>query len=44
MSKRIEADGGFMVGSTPAQFREVIVTEIARFRKIVQENNIVLEE
>ena len=44
VSKRIEADGGFMVGSTPAQFREVIVTEIARFRKIVQENNIVLEE
>ena len=44
VAKRIENDGGFMVGSTPAQFRDIIVTEIARFRKIVQENNIKLEE
>ena len=38
--KRIEADGGFMVGSTPAQFRQIIASEVTRYRKIVQEANI----
>ena len=40
--KRIEADGGFMVGSTPAQFQNVIATEISRYRKIVKESGITL--
>ena len=40
--KRIEADGGFMVGSTPAQFQTIIATEIARYKKIVKESGITL--
>lgn len=44
VAKRLEADGGFMVGSTPAQFRQMIVTEIARYKKIVQDEGIKLEE
>jgi len=42
--KRIEADGGFMVGSTPAQFRQVIANDVARYRKIVQEAGIKLND
>ena len=42
--KRIEADGGFMVGSTPAQFRQIIASEVTRYRKIVQEGGIKLED
>jgi len=42
--KRIEADGGFMVGSTPAQFRQTIASEVARYRKIVQEGGIKLND
>ena len=44
VAKKIEADGGFMIGSTPAQFREVLVTEISRYRKIAQDNKISLDE
>jgi tripartite-type tricarboxylate transporter receptor subunit TctC len=44
VAKRLEADGGFMVGSTPAQFRQMIVTEVARYKKIVQDENIQVEE
>ncbi len=42
--KKLEADGGIVVGSTPAQFREVITSEIARYRKIVGDTGIKLEE
>ena len=42
--KRIEADGGFMVGSTPAQFRQIIASEVTRYRKIVQEGGIKLND
>ena len=42
--KRIEADGGVTVGNTPEQFRNLIVTEIVRYRKIIQDNKIKLEE
>ena len=35
-----EAEGGAPVGSTPAQFRQVIVTETERWKKVVQENGI----
>ena len=42
--KRMDTDGAEMVGSTPAQLRQVVVTESARWRKIVQENGIKLEE
>jgi tripartite-type tricarboxylate transporter receptor subunit TctC len=43
VAKRLEADGGFMIGSTPAQFRQMIVNEIARYKKIVQDEGIKLE-
>ena len=44
VSKKLQADGGFMIGSTPARFREVIISEIARYKRIARENNIESEE
>ncbi len=44
VSSRLEADGNIMVGSTPAQFRQMLVTEAAVWRKVVDENGIKLEE
>ncbi len=35
-----EAEGGAPVGSTPAQFRQLIITETERWKKVVQENGI----
>ena len=35
-----EAEGGAPVGSTPEQFRQVIVTETERWKKLAQENGI----
>ena len=40
----LEAEGIVLVGSTPAQFRQVIADELNRWRKVVQENGIKLEE
>ena len=40
----ITADGGNTVGSTAQELRQVILAEIARYRKIVTENAIKLEE
>ena len=40
----LEAEGSIAVGSTPAQFRQLIVTETARWQKVVQETGIKLEE
>ncbi len=42
--KRMDADGADMVGSTPEQFRQSIVNETLRWRRVVQENGIKLEE
>lgn len=39
-----EAEGHVMVGSTAAQFRQLIVTETDRWRKVVQDAGIRLEE
>lgn len=39
----LEPDGWVMVGSTPAQFRQLIVTETERWKKVVQDNGIVAE-
>lgn len=36
VSKRFEADSVLVIGSTPAQFRQHIVTEIARWRSIAE--------
>jgi tripartite-type tricarboxylate transporter receptor subunit TctC len=44
VKKLAEADGSFMVGSTPEQFRQMIVTETARWKKLVQDTGIKLEE
>ncbi len=40
----LEAEGSSAVGSTPAQFRQLIVTESARWQKIVQDAGITLED
>jgi tripartite-type tricarboxylate transporter receptor subunit TctC len=40
----LEAEGGTMIGSTPAQFRQVIVTEIERWQKVVRDAGIKLEQ
>jgi len=42
--KRMDTEGAELVGSTPEQFRKIIATEAARWRKVVQENGIKLEE
>lgn len=42
--KALEADGSFMVGNTPAQFRELILAETERWRKVVKDADIKLEE
>ncbi len=39
---RLEADGNEVVGNTPAQFRQMIVTETNSWRKVVQEAGISL--
>lgn len=41
---KLEADGGSMVGSTPQQLRQVIVSEMSRYRKLIQDTGIKLEE
>lgn len=41
---KLEADGGAMIGSSPQELRQVILAEIARYRKIVGDNGIRLEE
>ena len=40
----MEAEGIKTVGSTPAQLRQLMVTEVERWKKVVQEGNIKLEE
>ena len=42
--KRMDTDGADMVGSTPEEFGQVIISETTRYRRIVQDNNIKLEE
>ena len=42
--KKMESDSAEMVGSPPDYFRQVIANESARWRKVVQENGIKLEE
>jgi tripartite-type tricarboxylate transporter receptor subunit TctC len=39
-----ETDGSQMVGSTPEQFRKMIITETARWKKLVAETGIKLED
>ena len=39
----LEPDGWVMVGSTPAQFRQLIVTETERWKKVVEDNGITAE-
>ena len=41
---KLEADGGSMVGSTPQQLRQVIVSEMSRYKKLIQDTGIKLEE
>ena len=42
--KRFEAEHTVLVGSTPEQFRRIIASEAVRWRKVVQDNGIKLEE
>lgn len=43
LQEKLAADGGEGVGSTPEQFSRHLVTEIARWRKVVKEAGVVLE-
>ncbi len=40
----LEAEGITLVGSTPTQFRQMLVTELDRWGKVVKENGIKLEQ
>jgi tripartite-type tricarboxylate transporter receptor subunit TctC len=40
----LEAQGGRMIGSTPAQLQQLILDEIARWKKVVADSNIKLEQ
>jgi tripartite-type tricarboxylate transporter receptor subunit TctC len=42
--KKMEAEGYNMVGSTPEQLRTHIAAESTRWRKVVQDTGIKLEE
>ena len=42
--KQLGVDGTVPIGSSPAVFRQHLVNEINRYRRIVQENNIKAEE
>jgi len=42
--KLLEAQGSVPVGSTPAEFRQLIQTESDRWKKVVRENNISLDD
>ena len=42
--KKMEADSSEMVGSTSEQFRQALLVQTARWRRVVQENNIKMEE
>ena len=39
----LEPEGWVLVGSTPAQFRQLIVTETERWKKVVEDNGITAE-
>jgi tripartite-type tricarboxylate transporter receptor subunit TctC len=40
----LKADGALPVGSTPEQFAQLLAADVVRWRKIIQDRNIVLEE
>ena len=40
----MESEGSIPVGSTPQQFRQILATESAIWRKVVQENSIRIAE
>jgi len=40
----LEAEGSLLVGNTPAQFRQILATDAAIWRKVVQDNGIELTE
>ena len=44
VARMLAEDGSITVGSTPAQLREVIISEASRWRRVIQENGIKLEE
>ena len=41
--QKLESQGAVPVGSTAEQFMQTIVTEVTRWRKVVQENNLKIE-
>jgi tripartite-type tricarboxylate transporter receptor subunit TctC len=41
---RFVQDGSSMVGNTPQQFRQVIATESERWRKLVQDTGITVDD
>lgn len=43
IAAQLAAGGSIPVGSTPAEFRQLIITETARWQKVVQETGTKLE-
>jgi tripartite-type tricarboxylate transporter receptor subunit TctC len=37
VAQRVERDGGMTVGNTPAEFRQIVMTEIDRWKKLAQQ-------
>jgi tripartite-type tricarboxylate transporter receptor subunit TctC len=37
VTQRVERDGGTTVGGTPAEFRQIVLTEIDRWRKLAKQ-------
>jgi tripartite-type tricarboxylate transporter receptor subunit TctC len=44
IAAKIEPEGSVLVGSTPAEFRELITVETARWQKVVREAGIKIED
>ncbi len=44
VTARLEADGNVVIGNSPAQFRQILVTETNHWRKLVQDLGIKLEQ
>ena len=44
LKDRLAKDGMTVIASTPEQFRQLLVTELGRWRKLVQEREINMKE
>lgn len=44
VAKRVQAEGGALIGSSPVEFQKLLVTEITRWKKLAQDVGIELQE